>query len=118
LWEYTRNSWDRFFTAGHAGNSCQNANLTNGQGYSKSDNWFDPNRWYVFKGVFDGSMFKFYRDGHLVYQFSNSHWLNQDMHVIFNMAVGGNLGGNSDSFNGSDDWAAIEVDWVAHEKWW
>jgi hypothetical protein len=29
IWEYTRNSWDRYFTAGHAGDQCQSANFTN-----------------------------------------------------------------------------------------
>lgn len=118
IWEYTRNSWDRYFTAGHAGDQCQNANFTNGQGYSKSDNWFNPNTWYVFKAVFDGSQVKFYRDGSLMFQFGNGHWLNQDMFFILNLAVGGNLGGNSDTFNGADDWAQLDVDWVAHERWW
>jgi hypothetical protein len=53
-----------------------------------------------------------------MFNFWSGHWTGQDMFFIINTAVGGNLGGNSDSFNGSDDWARLDIDWVAHERWW
>ncbi|HVJ17689.1 MAG TPA: RICIN domain-containing protein [Polyangiaceae bacterium] len=114
IWEYTRNAGDRFFTAGHAGDGCQSSPYS----VSKGDNWFDPNRWYVFKVVFDGDQIKYYRDGALMFQAWNGHWTGQDMFFIINMAVGGNLGGNNGNFNDAGDWAQLEVDWVAHERWW
>jgi len=77
-------------------------------------NWND---WVIASVKIDGGRVKFYRGGVKTQDIPDTGLANEDFGFMFNLAVGGMLGGSSQDFNGTDDWASIEVDWVTHETW-
>ena len=60
---------------------------------------------------------KFYRDGIKTHDVPDAGFANEDFAMVLNLAVGGMLGGDHRDFNGPDDWASIDVDWVTHQTW-
>jgi hypothetical protein len=77
-------------------------------------NWGD---WIVTAVAVDGGRVKFYRGGVKTHDVSDWGFVNEDFSVIFNLAVGGDLGGANHDFNANYKWAKVHVDWVAHETW-
>jgi hypothetical protein len=77
-------------------------------------NWGD---WIVVAVKIDGGRVKFYRQGIKTHDIPDTGFVNEDFSVIFNMAVGGDLGGADYDFNATYKWAKLQVDWVAHEAW-
>jgi beta-glucanase (GH16 family) len=77
-------------------------------------NWND---WVIASVKIDGGRVKFYRGGIKTHDIPDTGLANEDFAVVLNLAVSGMLGGSSQDFNGTDDWAAVEVDYVTHETW-
>jgi hypothetical protein len=108
------------------GNGCGITDmLTNHAG--NPDGYFNPNDWAIFKVVFDenvgtgGPQVKFFVNGNFQASWGMDAFYNQPYFPIINLAIGGGpLGGyNGDAsgFSSTNDWAQLQVDWIAHERW-
>ena len=71
--------------------------------------------WIVVSVKIDGGRVKFYRGGVKTHDIPDTGLANEDFAFVFNVAVGGTLGGATNDFNSTSKWASIEADWVAHE---
>jgi hypothetical protein len=99
--------------------------LTNHAG--NPDGYFNPNDVVVFKIVFDenvgtgGPLIRFYANGNFQASWGMDAFYNQPYYAIINLAIGGSVlfNGNADAsgFTSTSDYAKIQVDWIAHEKW-
>ena len=112
IWEWTRNNNG----ASYVNNGIRDnggCNLPVHQATNTSSwNWGD---WIVVAVKIDGGRVKFYRGGVKTHDIPDAGLANEDFAFVFNVAVGGTLGGATSDFNTSGKWASIEVDWVAHE---
>jgi len=112
IWEWTRNNNG----ASYVNNGIRDnggCNLPVHQATNTSSwNWGD---WIVVAVKIDGGRVKFYRGGVKTHDIPDTGLANEDFAFVFNVAVGGTLGGATSDFNTSGKWASIEVDWVAHE---
>jgi beta-glucanase (GH16 family) len=103
--------------------NCQQAGdmLTNHTGNPNST--FDPNNWAIFKVQYDigvgggGPQIKFFNNGNFQQQWGMDAFYNQPYFMIINLAIGGAGGGDASGFNNTGQWASVQIDWVAHEKW-
>jgi Ricin-type beta-trefoil lectin domain-like len=114
VWEWTRNN---------NGASYVNNGITDSGGCNaavhhatntSSWNWGD---WIVAAVQFDAGRVKFYRGGVKTHDIPDSGLANEDFAFVFNVAVGGTLGGSTADFNSTGKWASIDVDWAAHETY-
>jgi hypothetical protein len=114
VWEWAHNRGSVYTANAIAGDQCQVYNSIG----SREDIWWDQGEWIIASVRLDGDgHVKFYNGGRKVLDTGDgAHW-NQGMAFILNLAVGGNLGQNSDDFNSTSEWASVDVDWVAHETW-
>ena len=114
IWEWVRNNNGATYINNGiiASGGCNTAihQSTNTPAWNSSD-------WVIASVKIDGGRVKFYRGGVKTHDIADTGLANEDFGFMFNVAVGGMLGGSSQDFNGTDDWAAIEVDWVTHETW-
>jgi hypothetical protein len=113
IWEWvTNNNGATYINNGITGNGCQAP-------YHQSVNTspWNAGDWITTSVKVDGGRVKFYRGGVKTHDISDAGLVNEDFAAIFNLAVSGMLGGDNWDFNGTDDWASLEVDWVAHEVW-
>jgi hypothetical protein len=115
IWEWVRNNNGATYINNAIYHDGFCTYTYNGQSVNTpSWNWGD---WIVVAVKIDGGRVKFYRQGIKTHDISDAGFVNEDFGVIFNMAVGGDLGGADFDFNASYKWAKTQVDWVTFEKW-
>jgi hypothetical protein len=113
IWEWVRNNnGSTYINNGITGSACNGA--AHQTGNPGSWNWND---WIIASVKIDGGRVKFYRNGIKTHDIPDTGLANEDFAFVFNLAVGGALGGDSSGFNATNKWAGIDVDWVAHETW-
>jgi hypothetical protein len=115
IWEWVRNSGGVYSSTAIYNNSCgatwpTNYQSTGGIGWNSGD-------WIIASVKIDGGRVKFYNQGIKVADYPDTGFANEDFAFIFNMAVGGDLGGDTSGFYNNAEWASIDVDWAAHETW-
>jgi hypothetical protein len=114
IWEWVRNNNG----SGYINNGIISNGGCNSAVHQSSSTWaWNWNDWVIASVKIDGGRVKFYRGGVKTHDIPDSGLVNEDFAFVLNLAVGGMLGGSSQDFNGTDDWASIEVDYVTHEVW-
>jgi hypothetical protein len=115
IWEWVRNSGGVYSSTAIYNNSCgaswpTNYQTTGGIAWNSGD-------WVITSVKIDGGRVKYYLGGRKVADYPDTGFVNEDFAFIFNMAIGGDLGGDTSGFYSNSEWASIDVDWVAHETW-
>jgi len=113
IWEWPRNNnGASYINNGIIGNGCNAP--THQSTNTSSWNWND---WIVAAVQFDAGRVKFFRGGVKTHDIPDSGLVNEDFAFVFNMAVGGALGGSTADYNNSSKFASIDIDWAAHETY-
>jgi hypothetical protein len=114
IWEWAHQRGSVYTANAIESGSCQAYHSDN----SNEGSWWDTGNWIVasVRIAGDGQV-RFYNGGRQVMNTGDGPFYNQAYAMIFNVAVGGTLGGNTADFNNTSKWASVDVDWVAHETW-
>lgn len=114
IWEWAHNRGSVYTANAIASGACQAYNSVG----SREDAWWDTGGWVIatVRMAGDGRV-RFYNGGRQVLDVPDGDFYNQPYAMIFNLAVGGTLGGNTGDFNNTGKWASVDADWVAHETW-